>query len=341
MKIKNLMYLTIVTLTIICCKQEPNDYVMFSGKITNQNSDSLVISSQTDRHFQKRITVADDGTFSDTLNVVTGRFYVYDGTEMTELQLENDHDVHLTLDTNQFDESIVYTGSGANANNYLAKKALYQEALLTDKTLGVMNKEDFAIKLVTIESDYIKNLDMVLGLDIDFIDNEKKEITKLMSNIESYQSNQHSLITVVGKGKNSPKFISYVNSTGGTTSLDDLKGKYVYIDVWATWCVPCLVEIPFLKNLEKTYQNKNIEFVSISVDEPNDYDKWKTMVIEKELGGIQLFADKALKSEFIVNYFINSIPRFILIDPKGYIINPDAPKPSNNKLKELFNSLSI
>ncbi|MFB1027200.1 MAG: hypothetical protein QMC27_04485, partial [Flavobacteriaceae bacterium] len=117
-----------------------------------------------------------------------------------------------------------------NANNYLAKKALYQEALLTDKTLGVMNKEDFAIKLVTIESDYIKNLDMVLGLDIDFIDNEKKEITKLMSNIESYQSNQHSLITVVGKGKNSPKFISYLNSAGGTTSLDDLKGKYVYID---------------------------------------------------------------------------------------------------------------
>ena len=172
---------------------------------------------------------------------------------------------------------------------------------------------------------------MVLGLDIDFIDNEKKEITKLMSNIESYQSNQHSLITVVGKGKNSPKFISYLNSAGGTTSLDDLKGKYVYIDVWATWCVPCLVEIPFLKNLEKTYQNKNIEFVSISVDEPNDYDKWKTMVIEKELGGIQLFADKAFKSEFIVNYFINSIPRFILIDPKGYIINPDAPKPSNNK----------
>ena len=65
------------------------------------------------------------------------------------------------------------------------------------------------------------------------------------------------------------------------------------------------------------------------------------MIKEKELGGIQLLADKAWESEFVKNYRINGIPRFILIDPKGNIITPDAPRPSMKKLKELFGNLSI
>merc|ERR1711916_38022 len=65
------------------------------------------------------------------------------------------------------------------------------------------------------------------------------------------------------KGMPSPKFVNYENNAGGKTSLDDLQGKYVYIDVWATWCGPCIQEIPSLKKIEKQYHNKNIEFVSI------------------------------------------------------------------------------
>jgi len=337
MKMKKLMCLIITALTVVACKQEPKDYVTFSGKITNQSSDSLVIGSNTDRNFQKRITVAADGTFSDTLKVVTGGFYVSDGTESTTLYLKNGQDVHLTLDTKQFDETVVYTGSGAGANNYLAKKALDQEAIFADETMFSMIKEDFAAKLETIESDFMKNLDGVSGLDTAFVTSEKKGFDDLVS----YQEDKFFLNTVLGKGKNSPKFMAYENNAGGKTSLDDLKGKYVYIDVWATWCGPCLAEIPYLKEVEKAYHGKNIEFVSLSIDEPKDYDKWKTMIKEKELGGIQLLADKAWQSEFVKNYRISGIPRFILIDPKGNIITPDAPRPSKKELKELFKSLSV
>ncbi|WP_338410392.1 TlpA disulfide reductase family protein [uncultured Flavobacterium sp.] len=338
---KKLMCLTIAALTVVACIQEPKDYVMFSGKITNQSSDSLVIRSNTDINFQKRITVAADGTFSDTLKVVTGSFYVYDGTERTSLYLKNGRDVHLTLDTKQFDETVVYTGSGADANNYLAKKALDQEALFKDETMFAMIKEDFAAKLETIESGFMKNLDGVSGLDTAFVASEKKGFDELKKYLVSYQEDKFFLNTVLGKGKNSPKFMAYENNAGGKTSLDDLKGKYVYIDVWATWCGPCIAEIPYLKEVEKTYHSKNIQFVSLSIDEPKDYDKWKSMIKEKELGGIQLLADKAWKSEFVKNYRINGIPRFILIDPKGNIITSDAPRPSDKKLKDMFNSLSI
>ncbi len=65
------------------------------------------------------------------------------------------------------------------------------------------------------------------------------------------------------------------------------------------------------------------------------------MVAEKELGGIQLFADNDWNSEFVKNYKINGIPRFILIDPNGKVVTPDAPRPSDPKLVELFTELKI
>jgi len=91
-------------------------------------------------------------------------------------------------------------------------------------------------------------------------------------------------------GIQSPSFEGYENYKGGTSSLSDFKGKYVYVDVWATWCGPCKAEIPSLKKVEKAYQEKNIEFLSISLDALKDKEAWKTMIVEKEMGGVQLFA---------------------------------------------------
>jgi thiol-disulfide isomerase/thioredoxin len=109
--------------------------------------------------------------------------------------------------------------------------------------------------------------------------------------------------------------------------------------VWATWCGPCLAEIPHLKKVEAKYHGKNIEFLSISVDTEKDYEKWKKMVVSKELGGIQLFADKNWTSDFIKAYGINAIPRFILIGPDGKVIKADATRPSSASLTELLDSL--
>jgi thiol-disulfide isomerase/thioredoxin len=135
-----------------------------------------------------------------------------------------------------------------------------------------------------------------------------------------------------------PNF-DYENHKGGKTSLESLKGKYVYIDVWATWCGPCRAEIPSLKKIEEKFHNKNIEFVSISVDVDKDHEKWKTFVTDKALGGTQLFADKNWLSDFIKAFGINSIPRFILIDPNGVVIDADAKRPSDPKLSEQLDGL--
>ena len=160
--------------------------------------------------------------------------------------------------------------------------------------------------------------------------------TKLKDNLTVNYKNTK----ILENGNPSPKF-DYENYKGGKTSLESLKGKYVYIDVWATWCGPCRKEIPFLQKVEVQFEGKNIEFVSISIDSMKDHEKWSKLVTEEQLGGIQLLADKEWDSKFIKDYGIQGIPRFILIDPNGNIVNSQAPKPSDTKLIDLLNSLQL
>ena len=142
----------------------------------------------------------------------------------------------------------------------------------------------------------------------------------------------------LNRGNDSPQF-SYETLDGNTINLSDLNGKYVYIDIWATWCSPCLKQVPYLKKLEELYNDKNIVFVSISVDKEEFKDAWKQMIADKQLGGIQLFADNSFDSKFMEAYNVNSIPRFILIDPQGKIIDAEAPQPSFDRTKKLLDAL--
>ncbi|WP_372938759.1 TlpA family protein disulfide reductase, partial [Seonamhaeicola sp.] len=158
---------------------------------------------------------------------------------------------------------------------------------------------------------------------------------------KTHVTKQYKDLMATQPGNPSPEFVNYKNINGETNSLSDFRGKYVYIDVWATWCGPCKAEIPFLKEVEKKYHDKNIVFISLSVDKVSDTEKWKKFVKENELGGVQLIADKDWKSEFIQKYQIQGIPQFILIDPQGNIVQANAPRPSNEKLIDLFTELGI
>jgi thiol-disulfide isomerase/thioredoxin len=111
-------------------------------------------------------------------------------------------------------------------------------------------------------------------------------------------------------------------------SLDDFKGNYIYIDAWATWCGPCLKQIPYMKQLEEKYKDAPIKFVSISLDAESDKDKWQKFVVENQMSGIQLFGSD--KAQFAIDYQIEYIPRFILIDKEGNLMMEDAPAPMSN-----------
>ncbi|MEZ0183066.1 TlpA family protein disulfide reductase [Flavobacterium oncorhynchi] len=132
---------------------------------------------------------------------------------------------------------------------------------------------------------------------------------------------------------------TYNDINNKPVSFSDFKGKYVYIDLWATWCGPCKAEIPHMKKIEEDYHGKNIVFVSLSLDKPKDAQKWKDFVTKEQLKGIQLMADKDFSSDVAKNYDVNAIPRFLLFDTKGNIINADALRPSNPELREQLDKL--
>lgn len=138
----------------------------------------------------------------------------------------------------------------------------------------------------------------------------------------------------IAAGQPSPSF-KYLDINGKEVSLADLAGKYVYIDVWATWCGPCRGELPHLKTLEEKYGKKNIYFVSISCD--RDKAAWEKMVKEDKLGGIQLH--NGGDDTFMDAYMITGIPRFILLDKEGKIINANMTRPSNPGTAKTFDAL--
>ncbi|WP_291089296.1 TlpA family protein disulfide reductase [Empedobacter sp. UBA7494] len=134
---------------------------------------------------------------------------------------------------------------------------------------------------------------------------------------------------------------SLADINGKRFDLSDFKGKYVYMDIWATWCGPCKVQIPFMKELEKQFHDAPIYFVSVSLDKLEDKPIWEKMVRENQMSGVQLFAGR--EDNFGFDYKIEYIPTFIILDKEGNIMIDRAPVPMdyqtggiNQQLVDIF-----
>ena len=118
---------------------------------------------------------------------------------------------------------------------------------------------------------------------------------------------------------------------GKQVQLKDIcKGKFTYIDVWATWCGPCKKEIPFMEKLVERFKgNDKVQFVSISVDE--NVEAWKKMIAADKPQWAQYNINGEANKQFSADWGITGIPRFIMIDKNGNIFAADATRPSNEE----------
>lgn len=128
-------------------------------------------------------------------------------------------------------------------------------------------------------------------------------------------------IALTETGKPFPAF-AFTDSTGAKTSVENFKGKYVLIDFWSSWCVPCRQEIPALKKLYKKYGGKQLEILGISMDSnkaawlkaiAQDNQTWPQFC---ELAGFA--RDKAAR-----HFNIYAIPANFLLDKDGIIVGQD------------------
>jgi len=331
-RMKNIFLIALCFGYSILSVAQTNNFVIFKAEIANKNGES--ISIRDNKKVYKKIQVNKEGFFRDTLNVNEGFYQMYDGVEYTDLYLKNGYDLILKMDAKKFDESIIYSGVGANENNYLAQVTVEESKVDFDKMFASKEADFIVLVDEKCKADLLKLENS--NLDPAFIELQKKKIEGTKMGMKQYYAEAQKK-QKLNNSLSAP--FDYLNFKGGNTKLSDFKGKYVYVDVWATWCGPCRAEIPFLKKVEEKYESKNIAFVSISVDVQKDFEKWKKFVAEKQLGGVQLFADKDWNSDFMKSYSINSIPRFILIDPTGKIISADAARPSSAVLVEQLDAL--
>ncbi len=131
----------------------------------------------------------------------------------------------------------------------------------------------------------------------------------------------------ISPGKDVPDF-TFTDIEGEEVRLSDLKGNLVYIDIWATWCGPCIAEHHHWDKMKEEYKEKPVAFLTVSIDDSRE--PWEKMVKAKSMEGLQWFAENAWKSDLTQHFMVNAIPRFLLLDEEGKVLDPSADRPSGN-----------
>ncbi len=144
----------------------------------------------------------------------------------------------------------------------------------------------------------------------------------------------------IADGKPAP-VVTFVDDKGKPFSIADYRGKTIVIDVWATWCHNCLKKMPELVKLRREYsKNKNIVFLTVSIDRNDDLKKWKEFSKKYSIAGKDnlIAVGSANKSEFESLYCIEGIPRCIVIDSEGNLVSAYAPG-AGEELETLIKSI--
>lgn len=333
MKIQTKIGALCLALIVIACGSSSQSSI--EGKIDNLPDYINEITLQTENN-TKTLKVDEQGVFKDTINLKQSFALLRMGSFGKMLFLDKDSQLKITADADDFENTITYSGNGAIDNNYIhQREKITNTIFISVDSILKLDQSSFDNYLTQTK----ESIESLLNNDINSFlrEKEKEGLTAFINTLKEQYNASNKTISSLEPGSPSPEFNDLKNYKGGTTSLKDLRGNYVYIDVWATWCMPCLQQIPYLQKLEEKFHNKAIKFVSLSIDSPNAESKWAQMIKDRNMGGIQLFANGNIP--FVQDYQISGIPRFILLDKKGNIVDADAPRPSEPRLEKLLTNL--
>ncbi|WEK18475.1 MAG: TlpA disulfide reductase family protein [Candidatus Pedobacter colombiensis] len=121
---------------------------------------------------------------------------------------------------------------------------------------------------------------------------------------------------------------------GKQVSIADFKGKLIYVDIWNTGCKPCIAEMPFLNKLEHEMDGKDIVFLSISCD--YSIDLWKKSLQKRNVGSDHHLIMDSKKDTFFDKIGKSGIPRFVILDQEGKVLDNNACKRPSNPLLKIY-----
>lgn len=445
---KSIFSILLILIALYACRDTElrKKVASINGKIINPKGQVVKLSFQYGEVID---SLDSEGAFGLEVEIEKPEFVVFHhGNEVTNMYLRPGETLQMELNTDQFDETVVYSGTLAKANNFLASMVLLEDTLIsvstvlkmdenqflktldsiTDLKIGRLQKasfdDEYFVRNMKIGYQYTANMHKVYYtqnkdsvsddyysfqnqidindsslLDVeafttyilvlfqvnvpkrylsDTLNNQlpyfeyylnmiDKEISSVpvkrdilfkwvdqyfmyfsdslkLKSIDRWKSlspGEFQLARIEDKlskwrqlaaGSPAPPF-RYPDINGDIVALEDFKGRNVYVDIWATWCAPCIAEQPALEGLQHELKNENIVFLSVSID--NDKHRWEEMVREKKLGGVQLYAREAWEATIVNDYLIEGIPRFMIIDVEGKIVSLDAGRPSGSAKDEL------
>jgi thiol-disulfide isomerase/thioredoxin len=139
------------------------------------------------------------------------------------------------------------------------------------------------------------------------------------------------------------KHLVLTDSTGKKTNFEEVLNKYkdkvVYVDFWASWCAPCLQGMPSSNKLRVEYKNKDVVFIFLALNDRRE--KWASEIkrLKIDYQADNYFIENAKDSQLLIDLEVNTIPRYLLFDKKGALVNQNAPGAGSSEIRNLLNQL--
>lgn len=207
--------------------------------------------------------------------------------------------------------------AGTKYPDSLSRQITYNQMLLNAQFIDFVNAQKDNNLGAYMVYDVASNNQQISGADLDGLYNklsEKGKKTTVGKKIKQHVQR----LKAMDIGNKSPDF-TLKDQHGKKYNLSSFKGKYVLLDFWASWCGPCVKEIPHLKEAYEKYHNKGFEIISVSID--RDRAKWLQALEKYQMPWVGLIDNEKQEDKITQTlYHVPTIPRTVLLDKDGVVI---------------------
>lgn len=202
-------------------------------------------------------------------------------------------------------------------------------------------KEAFLIRYLQqiLKAGYSEDYPAYLSVARSAVPAHSEAFLRQLSALEERYNGLKAQYAGITRGNPAPAFTA-TDVNGKTYSSTDYAGKILVLDFWFSGCIPCKAEMPYMEKLAEKMKGQNIQFFTLSLDSGEQLLKaWQALVKDKNGASLQLNVPGGFKSELAKHYGIRSVPRIVIIDGEGKIVDAFAKRPSDPKLYRQLSAL--